>query len=81
MKTLTKDSSDADLVENLGRCDPVHDFTIVERIDKDDLRFEAPTRKRFVRRCALCGAVSGHNEENVTHQQHCPWIWAMRRRK
>lgn len=30
-----------------------------------------------VRRCKLCGAQSGHNEENVRHAAGCPWIEAL----
>jgi len=79
MNALNENSTDADIVENLGKTDPVYDTTIYYRPDESGLPSQ-PAKKKYVKKCALCGAEGGHNQENVTHQNWCPWVWAMKRK-
>lgn len=59
-----------DIIKALAESDPVYETSV------------SPLTKSFVRKCALCRAVSGHNqlpelrltEENVRHEALCPWI-------
>jgi len=61
-----------EIVKALAQTDPVYDTTVhppVAGTPKDLV-------KSFVKKCSLCRAISGHNEENVTHESNCPWIHA-----
>lgn len=88
MIELSKASTDAEIVKNLGESDPVYDATIFERVPIKELDAKHPAelspdgisaqRRRYVKRCAICRAEGRHNEENVTHKNSCPWIWAMK---
>lgn len=69
MDDLSPSSTSDEIVKNLGKCDPVY--------DSEDYK---DGKRLSVKRCALCGRISGHNQENVNHTMWCPWIWSMKKK-
>jgi hypothetical protein len=63
-----------EIIKALAEADPVYETTVRPPVPGTP---SALTRS-FVRKCALCRAMSGHNEENVLHEASCPWIPAKR---
>lgn len=58
------------IIKALAESDPVYPVTVRPPVPGTPARLD----RSFVRKCALCRAVSGHNEENVMHEASCPWI-------
>ena len=59
-----------DIIKALAESDPVYETSVMPPVPGTPSRLT----KSFVRKCALCRAISGHNEENVRHEASCPWI-------
>ncbi len=70
MNALTDHSTDAEIVLNLGKTDPVYDGRV----------YESEGKTRGAKICALCGVQGGKNQENVRHEAWCPWFVAMKRK-
>ena len=63
-----------EIVERLAKCDPVYGPVRGPKpVDKDGWPVEG-AKYTSVRICALCGATSGDQQENVRHESTCPWI-------
>lgn len=65
----------ADKLQGHGRLHAGADEIVVALAKTDPVYVTQWIRQSsFVRKCALCRATSGHNEENVLHEVTCPWI-------
>ncbi len=70
MNALNANSTDAEIVHNLGQTDPVYDGRV----------YKSEGKTRPAKICALCRVEGGENQENVTHEAWCPWFVAMKRK-
>jgi len=66
-----------EIIKGLAESDPVYETTVYETnhvIGHPSVPLPSKPKKMFVRKCAICRAISRHNEENVLHEASCPWI-------
>ena len=61
-----------EIVRGLASTDPVYETSVHPVVPGTPRGL----KKSLVRKCSLCKAISGHNEENVTHEADCPWVHA-----